>query len=59
MLDHVASLREPGITSIFTSHNLHHVYLIADRIVAMARGEKIADLSKADTSIEELTDLIV
>jgi simple sugar transport system ATP-binding protein len=59
VLDHVASLREQGITSIFISHNLHHVYPIADRIVAMARGEKIADLSKADTSIEELTDLIV
>jgi simple sugar transport system ATP-binding protein len=59
VLDHVASLREQGITSIFISHNLHHVYPIADRIVAMARGEKIADLKKTDTSIEELTDLIV
>jgi len=59
VLDHVASLREQGITSIFISHNLHHVYPIADRIVAMARGEKIADLRKTDTSIDELTDLIV
>ena len=59
VLDHVAALREQGITSIFISHNLHHIHPIADRIVAMARGEKIADLRKADTSIEELTDLIV
>jgi simple sugar transport system ATP-binding protein len=59
VLNHVASLREQGITSIFISHNLHHVYPIADRIVAMARGEKIADLRKTDTSIDELTDLIV
>ena len=59
VLDHVAALREQGITSIFISHNLHHIYPIADRIVAMARGEKIADLRKADTSIDELTDLIV
>ena len=59
VLDHVASLREQGITSIFISHNLHHVYPIADRIVAMARGEKIADLRRTDTSIEALTDLIV
>jgi simple sugar transport system ATP-binding protein len=59
VLDHVASLREQGITSIFISHNLHHIHPIADRIVAMARGEKIADLRKADTSIDELTDLIV
>jgi simple sugar transport system ATP-binding protein len=59
VLDHVAALRDQGITSIFISHNLHHIHPIADRIVAMARGEKIADLRKADTSIDELTDLIV
>jgi simple sugar transport system ATP-binding protein len=59
VLDFVVALRDQGITSIFISHNLHHIYPIADRIVAMARGEKIADLRKADTSIEDLTDLIV
>ena len=59
MLDFVVALREQGITSIFISHNLHHIYPIADRIVAMARGEKIADLRKSDTTIEGLTDLIV
>jgi simple sugar transport system ATP-binding protein len=59
VLDYVVSLRDQGITSIFISHNLHHIYPIADRIVAMARGEKIADLRKADTTIEALTDLIV
>ena len=59
VLDFVVALREQGITSIFISHNLHHIYPIADRIVAMARGEKIADLHKGDTSIEGLTDLIV
>jgi simple sugar transport system ATP-binding protein len=59
VLDFVVSLREQGITSIFISHNLHHIYPISDRIVAMARGEKIADVNKADTSIDELTDLIV
>ena len=59
VLDFVVALQEQGITSIFISHNLHHIYPIADRIVAMARGEKIADLRKGDTSIEDLTDLIV
>jgi simple sugar transport system ATP-binding protein len=59
VLNYVVSLRDQGITSIFISHNLHHIYPIADRIVAMARGEKIADLRKSDTTIEDLTDLIV
>ncbi len=59
VLDYVAGLKTQGVTSIFISHNLHHVYPIADRIVVMARGEKIADLRKRDTSIEDLTDMMV
>jgi simple sugar transport system ATP-binding protein len=59
VLDYVLSLKEQGIGSIFISHNLHHIFPIADRIVAMARGEKIADIMKQDTSIDELTELIV
>lgn len=59
VLDHVADLKDQGITSIFISHNLHHIHPIADRIVAMARGEKVADIRKADISIEEMTAMIV
>ena len=36
-----------------------HVRSKQRKRVAMARGEKIADLRKTDTSIEALTDLIV
>ena len=47
------------VTSVFITHNLHHVYPIADRVIVLSRGEKIAESPKEDTSIEELTDLIV
>src|SRR5258708_2738324 len=59
VLDHVASLKEQGIAAIFISHNLHHVYPIADRIVVMARGEKVADLAKNATTVAELSEMIV
>ena len=59
VLSFVEGLKSQGITSIFITHNLHHVYPISDRIVVMARGEKIADLDKAETSIEHLTELLV
>ncbi|HEX2525965.1 MAG TPA: ATP-binding cassette domain-containing protein [Geminicoccus sp.] len=59
VLDYVQELKGQGITSIFISHNLHHVHPIADRIVAMARGEKIADVRKSDISLEEMTEMIV
>jgi simple sugar transport system ATP-binding protein len=59
VLRFVQSLKEQGITSIFITHNLHHVYPIADRLVVMARGEKIADLRREETSVEALTDMII
>jgi simple sugar transport system ATP-binding protein len=59
VLDFVLSLKDQGIASIFISHNLHHVHPISDRIVVMARGEKIADVKKEDTSEEALIDMIV
>ena len=59
VLDFVVQLREQGVSSVFISHNLHHVYPISDRVVVMARGEKIADVVKEDTSVDELIDMIV
>ena len=59
VLGWVEEMKSQGITSVFITHNLHHVYPIADRVIVLARGEKIAESDKEDTSIEELTDLIV
>ena len=59
VLRFVEGLKKQGVTSIFITHNLSHVYPIADHLCVMARGEKIADLAKEDTSIDELTDLLV
>lgn len=59
VLDFVVQLREQGISSIFISHNLNHVYPISNRIVVMARGEKMADVERNETSVSELTRMIV
>lgn len=54
VLDFVRQLKEQGVTVIFISHNIHHVYPICDRIVMMARGEKVFDTPKSSTSIDEI-----
>ena len=59
VLRFVEGLKSQGVTSIFITHNLSHVYPIADHLCVMARGEKIADLDKKDTTIDHLTDLLV
>lgn len=59
VLDYVSQLKREGISIVFISHNLYHVYPVADRFVVLRSGEKIADLKKKDTSINELTKLII
>ena len=58
VLDFVRGLRGQNITSIFISHNIQHVFQCCDRIVAMARGEIVADKAVTDTSVEEVHALL-
>lgn len=59
VLEFVRELKKQGISSIFISHNLYHVYPVADRIVVLSHGEKIGDFRKEETSVEEITKLMV
>jgi simple sugar transport system ATP-binding protein len=52
----VQGLKKQGITSIFISHNMHHVFACCDRIVAMALGQIVLDKPTVDTSIEEVSE---
>lgn len=58
VLDYVRQLSNQGVTVVFISHNLHHVYAVSDRIVAFARGRKVADLAVSETSVEHMIDII-
>jgi simple sugar transport system ATP-binding protein len=55
----VKDLREEGISSIFVTHNLLHVYTIADRFVILSHGEKVGDFKKAEITMEQLEHMIV
>ena len=50
----VRGLKAQGVTGIFISHNMHHVFQSCDRIVAMARGEIVFDKRIEETSIDEV-----
>lgn len=54
----VRSLSEQGVTAIFISHNMHHVFACCDRVVAMALGEVVLDKPISETSIEEVHDVL-
>jgi simple sugar transport system ATP-binding protein len=52
----VRGLKAQGVTSIFISHNMHHVFACCDRIVAMALGHIVLDKPATETSIEEVSE---
>ena len=58
VLEYIKGLKSLGIGSIFISHNLYHVHEVADRVIGMARGEKVCDMDKKDTTVNELIKLI-
>jgi len=59
VLEFILELKRQGISSIFISHNLYHVYPVADRIVVLSHGEKIGDFRREETSVEKITKLMV
>ena len=54
----VKALKSQGVTGIFISHNMYHVFQSCDRVVAMARGEIVYDRPIGETSIEEVQEFM-
>jgi len=59
VLEFVNQLKQKRISVIFITHNLHHIFSIADRIVVISHGKKIADIKKKDTNVDDLSEIIV
>ncbi|MBL9033751.1 MAG: sugar ABC transporter ATP-binding protein [Rhodospirillaceae bacterium] len=51
-------LRDQGIAIVLISHRMPDVFTVADRVIVMRRGRKVADKPIADSSPEEVTGLI-
>ncbi len=59
VLKSVDEARNKGISIIFITHNVHHVYPVADRFVVLSHGESIAEFPRGAHSKEEVSELIV
>jgi len=59
VLRSIEQAREKGLSVIVISHNVHHVYPVADRFVILSHGESIADFKRGERTKEEVSDLIV
>ncbi len=54
----IGRLRDQGIAVVLISHRMPDVFSVADRVIVMRRGSKVADKKIADSSPEEVTGLI-
>jgi simple sugar transport system ATP-binding protein len=59
VLKSIEEARNKGISIIFITHNVYHVYPIADRFVILSHGESIAEFPKGKHSRDEVSELIV
>jgi ABC-type sugar transport system ATPase subunit len=51
-------LRGRGLSVIMISHNLHHVFSVADRITVLRGGRRVGTRRRAETTGEEVVRLI-
>jgi simple sugar transport system ATP-binding protein len=58
VLNLIRRMRDHGHSVILISHRMPDVFAVADRIVVLRRGRKVADKPIADSSPEEVTGLI-
>jgi len=58
VLDLLRRLRDQGIALLLISHRMPDVFDVADRVIVMRRGRKVADKTIASSSPEEVTGLI-
>jgi len=58
VLSLIEELKNIGCTILIISHNLHHVFSIADRITVLRGGKKVGTWLKKETKAEEIVSAI-
>jgi simple sugar transport system ATP-binding protein len=58
VLHHITHLRDQGKAVVLISHRMPDVFAVADRVIVLRRGRKVADKRIEHSSPEEVTGLI-
>ena len=59
VLEYVRKLKERGKSGIFITHNIYHVYPVADRFVILDRGKIVAEFLKRDVTLDDLSHIMI
>jgi simple sugar transport system ATP-binding protein len=58
VLELIRRLKAQGVGVMLISHRMPDVFAVADRVIVMRRGRKVADKNISQSSPEEVTGLI-
>jgi simple sugar transport system ATP-binding protein len=58
VLRFIRSARDAGVSCIFITHNIYHVFQVVDRIVILRRGKKVCEVDPKKTTIGEVEKVI-
>lgn len=58
VLRFIDEVREEGHSVIYITHNIHHVFQVADRAVIMRHGRVVADIRVEDTDLLSVESII-
>jgi simple sugar transport system ATP-binding protein len=56
--EEIKRVNESGVSVVYITHNVYHVYPIAHRFVILDRGVKIAEIDKKDMKAEDIIEVI-
>ena len=59
VIETINLLKSQGIGIIVISHQMHDIFQVADRMIIMRRGKKVAELVTKETNADEVVSLIV
>jgi len=58
VLTYIENARERGLAVIFITHNVHHVYMVADSYTIIRHGTHVGTYYKGELSEEDIANLI-
>jgi simple sugar transport system ATP-binding protein len=59
VLTHVVELKQDGVSAVLITHNIYQAYQVCDRFVILSRGRVVKSVTRGETSVRELSDIIV
>ncbi len=59
LLETILNLKKAGKSIILITHKLNEVMAVADRVMVMRTGQVVSEMKKSDTSIDEMSFLMV